>query len=312
LLSSLFYPEHAARRENVRPPWEATFQWIFQDYSDESTKWSDFTEWLRSDSSTYWISGKAGSGKSTLMAYILHEYRLKDNLKIWSHGNDVHVLSFFFWRAGSIPQKSVSGMLRSLLYQLLEEWPSVADTLAEDFRLASRRIPSWTERSLANLLQAALEAAADQNFCLFIDGLDEFEGDTEELLDLIFKLQALRNVKCCLSSRPEVQLVARLSTHKQLRLQDLNFSDICRFVEERITAHSQEYDSSGSRSIAIDIADKAEGVFLWAALITKSVIQGLQAGDDDDMVRKRVQSTPSEMGALFMQMLTSIDDVHRD
>lgn len=31
LLSSLFYPEHEARRENVKPPWENTFQWIFQD-----------------------------------------------------------------------------------------------------------------------------------------------------------------------------------------------------------------------------------------------------------------------------------------
>ncbi|KAH7409589.1 heterokaryon incompatibility protein-domain-containing protein [Cadophora sp. MPI-SDFR-AT-0126] len=311
-LSSLFFPEHETRRANVKPPWEATFQWIFQDDDSERPKKSKFAEWLQSESSTYWISGKAGSGKSTLMAYILHEYSLKDNLKIWSNGNDVLVLSFFFWRAGSTLQKSVSGILRSLLYQLLEERPGVADFLAAKFRLASGRVPCWTERRLAELLQAALEEVADQYLCLFIDGLDEFQGDTEELLNLIFKLQALKNVKCCLSSRPEGQLVARLSTHEQLRLQDLNFSDIRHFVEERLTANGNTYDSLGSQWIATNIADKAEGVFLWAALVTRSVIEGLQTGDDDDMVRKRIQSTPSGMEDLFMQMLTSIDDFHRD
>jgi len=122
-------------------------------------------------------------------------------------------------------------------------------------------------------------------------------------------MQALSNVKCCLSSRPEVQLVARLASCKQLQLQDLNYRDIRHFVEKRLAPFSKT--SSGS-TIANEIAHQAEGVFLWAALVTMSVVQGLQAGDEDDMVRKRINSTPSAMEALFLQMLTSVDDVHRD
>lgn len=313
LLYSIFYPENTERRENVQPPWENTFQWIFQDNHENPTEWFNFPEWLRDNSSTYWISGKAGSGKSTLMAYILHEDKLKDNLKIWSQGHDIHVLSFFFWRAGSVLQKSVIGMLRSLLYQLLEEIPDSANNLVAKFGLTSGRIPSWTEKSLVRLLQVALGAAPDQNFCLFIDGIDEFEGDTDELLNLLFQLQALGNIKCCLSSRPEVQLVTRLSNCKQLRLQDLNFNDIHNYVKEKMTSSSDSNEISDIRStIATEIAVKAEGVFLWAALVTKSMIQGFQAGDDDEMVRRRVKSTPSEMVALFVQMLESVDDVHRD
>ena len=309
LISSLFYPEHEARRQNVKPPWEQTFQWIFQDVLHDPNKWSNFPEWLRGDSSTYWINGKAGSGKSTLMAYIIHEKGLRDNLEMWSHGNEVHVLSFFFWRAGSDLQKTISGMLRSLLYQLLEEVPMVADILIANLRMASGRIPSWTERSLVKLLQAGLEVAASQNFCLFVDGLDEFDGDTNQLLDLILRIQSLSNVKCCLSSRPEVQLVARLTSCHQLQLQDLNYHDIHHFVETRLAPFSK---TSSARKIEDEITFRAEGVFLWAALVTTSVVQGLQAGDQDDIIQKRIDSTPSAMEALFLQMLISVDNVHRD
>jgi len=128
----------------------------------DPSKWYNFPEWLRGDSSTYWINGKAGSGKSTLMAHILHEKGLRDNLEIWSRGNEVHVLTFFFWRAGSYLQKTVSGMLRSLLYQLLEEVPSVADILVANLRMASGRIPLWTERTLVKLLQAGIQVATSQ------------------------------------------------------------------------------------------------------------------------------------------------------
>lgn len=313
LLSSLFYPDHAARRENVKPPWENTFKWIFEDYRRNSVEWSSFPEWLRTRSSTYWISGKAGSGKSTLMTHILHDDRLKENLGIWSPDHEVHVLSFFFWRPGSILQKSVVGMLRSILYQLLEEIPRVFNALEEEHGPTSRPIPSWTERALAKLQIAAIGALPDHVFCLFIDGLDEFEGDTDELLDLVLNLQNVENVKCCLSSRPEIQLVARLSTCEQLRLQDLNLSDIRQFVKERLVVYGKGHRISGFISEITDyIASKADGVFLWAALVTRSVIQGLQAGDDEDMVRKRLETTPPAMEALFSQMLSGVDDVHKD
>lgn len=298
LLSSLHYPEHAARRENVKPSWENTFQWIFQEDDGKPRRWSNFNEWLRDNSSVYWISGKAGSGKSTLMSYILHEPQFKSNLSIWNHGIDVYILSFFFWRAGSDLQKCVIGMLRSLLYQLLENIPQIAMILMAKARLNVERLPLWTEHNLAKLLNTAFEVGADQKFCLMIDGLDEFEGNTDELLDLILDLDALPNVKCCVSSRPETDLTTRLSNFSQLKLQDLNYSDIKRFVDDKLTTCSQSYGQSTDRSdLATEIVSRAEGVFLWAAIVTGSIIQGIRAGDSNDMVRKRLESTPSRWKA---------------
>jgi hypothetical protein len=38
--------------------------------------------------------------------------------------------------------------------------------------------------------------------CLFIDGLDEYEGDPTDIADIFTDLAESDNIKVCLSSRP--------------------------------------------------------------------------------------------------------------
>ncbi len=58
--------------------YQKTFQWIFRSTS-ESTAWDNFTSYLsRTDINTpYFINGKAGSGKSTLMKFIRKKYVIR-------------------------------------------------------------------------------------------------------------------------------------------------------------------------------------------------------------------------------------------
>lgn len=245
VLSSLFYPEITARIDTVRPAWENTFTWIFRDQletdglGEKKRTWSSFTEWLRNNTSVYWINGKAGSGKSTLMAHIFHSVETKVGLEHWSNGHQFHMLSFFFWRAGSEIQKSIPGLLRSLLYQLCDKIPNMVVPLIAECTISASRIPIWTEKKLVALLQNALRNATNIKFCLFIDCLDEFEGDVDQLVNLVFNPQGSENVKCCLSSRPEVRLVERLSNFAQLRLQDFNKYDIQQFVRDKMREFSR-------------------------------------------------------------------------
>lgn len=117
-LDSLKYSEMNARRSAITISQEETFRWIF----DESLKgpWSSFLHWLKSvDKDFYWMSGKAGSGKSTLMKYVIDNDETK---KILLERNpNTAIVSFFFWNSGSNMQRSIAGMLLSLLYQLLRE-----------------------------------------------------------------------------------------------------------------------------------------------------------------------------------------------
>ena len=48
----------------------------------------------------------------------------------------------------------------------------------------------------------ALHNTIHKRFCLFIDGLDEYEGEHSELVELLSSFAASPNIKLCLSSRP--------------------------------------------------------------------------------------------------------------
>ena len=105
-------------------------------------------EWLETGKGIYWINGKAGSGKSTLMNYICAEPRTQDALEIWAQPYRLVVPTFFFWSAGSELQKTTVGLLRSLLYQILVHYPQLISLLAQQ----------WTEPRPQLLVQTIMYA----------------------------------------------------------------------------------------------------------------------------------------------------------
>jgi hypothetical protein len=58
-------------------------------------------------------------------------------------------------------------------------------------------------------------------WCLFIDGLDEFEGNYLDLFELIQECGQSSHTKFCLSSRPLLVFSQVFSHLPSLRLQDL-------------------------------------------------------------------------------------------
>lgn len=65
ILERLRFDEINHRRLNIRVAHNQTLSWLFGDETQRSPATLD--EWLVSDDDLYWISGKPGSGKSTLM-----------------------------------------------------------------------------------------------------------------------------------------------------------------------------------------------------------------------------------------------------
>lgn len=126
-LESLWYPETKRREETIKEAHARIFRWIFEpDVSDKAVRqWHSFVEWLASGQGTYWISGKAGSGKSTLMNYIHQDDETLKSLKLWSGTKEVFTPSFFFWNAGNTLEKSSEGLVRSLLHQVFDRYPDL-------------------------------------------------------------------------------------------------------------------------------------------------------------------------------------------
>lgn len=76
--------------------------------------------------------------------------------------------------------------------------------------------------------------------CLFIDGLDEFDGsedEKEEVNDMLQSLATCNSTKICLSSRPLNIYCDTFEGVPQIRLEDLTQSDIQLFVGDKMEAN---------------------------------------------------------------------------
>jgi hypothetical protein len=73
----------------------------------------------------YWITGKAGSGKSKLIRFLVDHQETRTSLQAWAGGTRLITVSFFFGNSGYALQMSHKGLFRSLLYQILDQAPGL-------------------------------------------------------------------------------------------------------------------------------------------------------------------------------------------
>lgn len=320
LLESLYFPDFDARQEGIDEAHKNTFEWIFDKSGDEVRPWHSFIDWLENGHGTYWISGKAGSGKSTLMNLLCQDSRTEAALRIWSGTNEVFMPNFFFWSPGSQLQKSLVGLLRSLIYQVIERFPDLMPVLATSTgpsRYGFHQLPTWTEQRLRATLQKLLSAGLEQCcMCIFIDGLDEFQGNHAILLDLIRNLREITRVKFCLSSRPYPAFRNELCSSPMLKLQDLTEPDIRRYVSDKLEGVPLKASQIAHHSFKIEdaidtIVRKAEGIFLWVNLAVRDQLEGIRNGDDAEQLQERLQILPTEIEEVYGHMLQGIDKVYR-
>jgi hypothetical protein len=272
ILQSLAFPSMQTRHFEIADAHAKTFDWIFRTATLDTPLWSDFRKWLSHGSGIYWVNGKAGSGKSTLMRYLYEDPRTYALLADWAGSADnVTTAGFFFWKSGTPEQGSQMGLLRSLLHSVLSQKPELIPSVFperwEVFELAGkmRPIPNilperWqifeeeaalhpdsrefeslassetcTRRTLAQLEQAFQRLLKQDlgHVCLFIDGLDEYIGDPMDTVNL-FKLTISTNLKICLSSRPWVVFEDAFESCPKLKLQDLTLPDIQLYVNDTL------------------------------------------------------------------------------
>ena len=250
------------------------------------------------------------------MSYIVEEPLLRTHLTSWAQDNRILVLTFFFWKAGAEEQRNINGLLRSLLYQLLAGLPSLAEWLPN----TGAGNVVWTEKRLQNTLEILLDhKPKDASICLFIDGLDEFEGHEDAkdtLIGTIKNLTCRHCIKAVVSSRPEPFLVETFSRYSFLRLQDLTRSDMLTFVREKLLDEHRMRelrDSNRNRfnNFVNAIMRKAEGVFLWLNLAMQDLIRGVRGRDTMDMLESRLASLNRSLDGLFSQLISRIDNVHQ-
>lgn len=110
-LEGLMFDEMDSRYLTISSTLPSTCDWLFD---REEYRWQDVNTVLEHHG-FFWVKGKAGAGKSTLMK---HAFRRAEKE---AEGNCM-VVSFFFNARGALIEKSLEGMFRSLLYQLFDKF----------------------------------------------------------------------------------------------------------------------------------------------------------------------------------------------
>jgi hypothetical protein len=149
-----------------------------------------------------------GSGKSTLMKYIEDHPTTNQLLQSWSRPSHLVTASFYFWNSGTMMQKSLQGLLQSLLYTILISYPALIPILCSERwangRYSASASRAWSVKDLKRALQGVkCQTSLPTKFYLHIDGLDEYEGnDHGKVIEILQDLSNSPAVKLCVSSRP--------------------------------------------------------------------------------------------------------------
>ena len=152
--------------------------------------------------------------------------------------------------------------------------------------------------------------------CLFIDGIDEYQGDHTDIIELL-KTIASPKVKMVLSSRPIRECVVAFENYPNLKLQDLTHEDIKAYAADHIVKYSDMpmYTSPAQRSemneLVEELVTKSSGVFLWVTLVVKSLVKGLNNFDQIGELRERLNDYPTELDELYKHMMDRMDLFYR-
>ncbi|KAK4097475.1 hypothetical protein N658DRAFT_561739 [Parathielavia hyrcaniae] len=227
---------------------------------------SRFQHWLREGTGVFHISGKPGSGKSTLMKLLLSDERTRHQ------GRRVHRRAFL---------------------QLQQHQEGFTD-------LRARPPPPG------------------YRFCLFIDGLDEYGGDNvdelehQRLADALSSWAAHPDVKILASSRPHRQFEDTFSDDQRIRLHELTRSDIVladRQMFERDKSFKRPEVQACYADLVKRVAYASDGVFLWATLAIRDLLNAIGRYDPIDSLQQRLQGMPRNFNKLYESIFMSIDPV---
>lgn len=289
---------------------------------------AQLNDWLQKGSGLFHIAGKPGSGKSTLMKYLVQHPKVTFLLERWAQPKRLALGKFFFWKPDH-GQNTLEALMRGLLYSVIHY----------DADLVNSAFPGYSIHSFEQLsLQSKLDLTKEDifeafdnlvknstlsrqfNFCFFIDGLDELDEATDTTYAQVVKLlqqwtdTARGSVKIFVSSRP-FPVFEDMPVDHRIQLQNLTKYDIVNFVYHTLQSNrafrsEMRINPQGCQRLIKAVTDGSDGVFLWVSLVLKSVERGLLNADSIPVLLQRVETTPRELELLFESLLLTIEECH--
>ncbi|CAN9321847.1 unnamed protein product [Alternaria alternata] len=231
----------------------------------------------------FWLSGLAGTGKSTIARTVARRCYDQGNL-----GG-----SFFFSKGGG-DVGHVRKFATSIAIQLARSYPAIRQhvcrTIRQNEGISDLSLSDQWQHLVLRPLSALHHLSDTSSLVLVVDALDECDNnaDIEEIIRLLARVQQLSRprLRILLTSRPEVAIRHGLhdvsdTLHECFLLHHIELlvvnADIELFLKHKfaITAREQRLPAHwpGTEAIAT-MAQRANGLFIWAATANRFIQQG--------------------------------------
>jgi hypothetical protein len=253
------------------------------------------------------------------MKYILESHRTRKIIEETEYGREVFA-KFFFYDRGDALQKSIEGLLRSLLIQVLEALPNLLELFFSAPENGWKPMVSiWTEERLKTSFRAIANAKSlSKTIYLFVDGLDEFDGKDADIAaffkDLVENQDGFEiRFKACLASRSHTAFQESFRKFPSLEIHKFTECDIIHFVSKSLQDHSQMKDlvvlhgRACVQNFMNLTVQRASGVFLWIRLVIPDLYEGLCDGDSLEELQRRLDLIPSDLEDLYFRMCRKVD-----
>ncbi|KAM7219342.1 hypothetical protein V8F06_005241, partial [Rhypophila decipiens] len=152
-------------------------------------------------------------------------------------------------------------------------------------------------------------------FCFFIDGLDEYKGESQDYLQLVKMLQrwaSSEDVKICASSRPYIEFDNLGLEKRRFHLHQYTAHDIYLFSRQMIERDDNfDYIEDSYLGLVDRVVELSEGVFLWARLVVSSLLAGMLRHDTIKSLEEKLEVTPRGTDELYDSILDSLDAYDR-
>lgn len=337
ILASLSFPEMSGRERAIDEPCDDTFDWIFEEQVTERERYCEndicnlMSRWLEHEHGMFFIVGNAGSGKSTLMRFLAGHKQTSTLLQTWAERKHcvLAVCAHYFWCSGSQLQSSQEGLWRSILHAIAKSNRKLASAMFanrayDDAQpLAQLRSQPWARNDLISALSLLVAHLEVQKvaLCLFIDGLDEYQGDELKLIEELRQLLTSPYIKICASSRPRnlfEEAFGREDYPWKLALHLLTQGDMLKLAHTRLendVVFCELFNDTGRREdFVMTVVNKSQGVFTWFVLVIEEMIREAHQSDRIGELEERLDALPVELGGstgLYQRIINHSDPRYR-
>ncbi|KAF2195851.1 ankyrin [Zopfia rhizophila CBS 207.26] len=294
-------------------PVQGTCSWILSH--------PQYLSWIKTEETTLlWVTGEPGCGKTMLSAYLTEHLKLGRTAALRSQ------VFFFFCDDKITTQRDASAILRSILYQILQQHRRLIKHVKSRYESYG---PSLAN-SFSTLWELFLKIAADFRSAplgVIVDAIDECEEKTRRtflnaVIQLVHESQELNRqpqsyIKFLITSRPSLGNSYNFNGFLKSRLPiEQNQSRIGEDVKLVISSKVGEIASRFGCSDEIKeylehvLYSRADHTFLWLDIVLQCIEDSLLASKKD--IERIINTFPRDLEATYGRFLHRIPSGSRE